>query len=57
MSCGLGLFYPITEEEADFLALEPEERRGGPPIRVSNPNDGQEQDDAADDGEDAETGE
>ena len=57
MSCGLGLFYPITEEEADFLALEPEERRGGPPIRVSNPNDGQEEDDAADDGEDAETGE
>ena len=46
MSCGLGVFYPISEEEAEFLALEPEERRGGPPIRVSNP-------DAVEDGESA----
>ena len=51
MSCGLGAFYPISEEEADFLALEPEERRGGPPIRVSNP-DAVEDDEAA--GEEAE---
>lgn len=41
MSCGLGAFYPVTEEEADFLALAPEERRGGPPIRVTNPNAGE----------------
>ena len=38
MSCGLGLFYPVTREEAEFLALEPEERRGRPRIRVVNPN-------------------
>ena len=38
MSCGLGVFYPITGEEAEFLALEPEERRGRPAIGVSNPN-------------------
>lgn len=25
ISCGLGPFYPITEEEADFLSIEPEE--------------------------------
>ena len=46
MSCGLGVFYPISEEEAEFLALEPEERRGRPRIRVSNP-------DASGDGEEA----
>ena len=47
MSCGLGSFYPITEEEAEFLALEPEERRGRPQIRVVNPNadgEGEEED-------------
>ena len=38
MACGLGMFYPITEEEAEFLTLEPEERRGRPAIRVTNPN-------------------
>ena len=38
MSCGLGSFYPITGEEAEFLALEPEERRGRPVIRITNPN-------------------
>jgi len=25
MACGLGLFYPITEEEAEFLNMEPDE--------------------------------
>ena len=45
MSCGLGLFYPVTREEAEFLALEPEERRGRPRIRVVNPN--RTEDDAA----------
>ncbi len=40
MACGLGMFYPITEEEAEFLTLEPEERRGRPAIRVTNPNAG-----------------
>ena len=44
MSCGLGAFYPISEDEADLLALEPEARRGGPSIRVTNP-------DAVEDGE------
>ena len=38
MSCGLGVFYPITGEEAEFLSLEPEERRGRPAIGVTNPN-------------------
>lgn len=47
MSCGLGVFYPITEEEADFLALEPEERRGRPAIGVSNPNAVQGEDEEA----------
>ena len=37
MSCGLGAFFPITEEEAEFLALEPGERRRGPAVRVTNP--------------------
>ena len=41
MSCGLGSFYPITEEEAEILALEPEERRGRPQFRVVNPNAGE----------------
>ncbi len=58
MSCGLGMFFPITEEEAEFIALEPEERRGRPRIEVRNPNAegaGDENDDeAAGDGDDAE---
>ena len=69
MSCGLGMFFPITEEEAEFIALEPEERRGRPRIEVRNPNAegaGDENDDeaagdgddseAADDGDDGEAG-
>ena len=43
MSCGLGAFYPITGEEAEFLALEPEERRGRPAIRVTNPNESEDE--------------
>ena len=54
MSCGLGAFYPISEEEAEFLALEPEERRGGPPIRVTNPSDAEDGEATADEAEDAE---
>ena len=57
MSCRARPVLSHHRGRADFLALEPEERRGGPPIRVSNPNDGQEEDEAADEGEDAETGE
>ena len=56
MGCGLGVFYPITAEEAEFLALEPEERRGRPPIRVTNPNAGQDGGTVGDDGGDTESG-
>ena len=56
MSCGLGVFYPITTEEAEFLALEPGERRGRPPIRVTNPNARQDGETAGNDGEDTESG-
>ena len=52
MSCGLGVFYPISEEEADFLALEPEERRGRPAIRVSNPDEGEDGGAAGEEAED-----
>ena len=55
MSCGLGVFYPITEEEAEFLALEPEARRGRPAIGVTNPNADQGEDDEEDAGQDPET--
>ena len=48
MSCGLGVFYPISEEEAEFLALEPEQRRGRPAIGVTNPNADQGEDEEAD---------
>ena len=54
MSCGLGVFYPITEEEAEFLALEPEERRGRPAIGVTNPNADQGEDEVEDPEQDAE---
>lgn len=39
-SCGLGTFYPITEEEVELLKAEAEERRGRPrpEIQVENPN-------------------
>lgn len=39
-SCGLGTFYPITEEEAELLKAEADERRGRPrpEIQVENPN-------------------
>ena len=53
MSCGLGAFYPITEEEAEFLALEPEQRRGRPAIGVTNPNAGQGEDAEGDPEEEA----
>ena len=52
MSCGLGAFYPISEEEAEFLALEPEERRGRPAIRISNPDEGEDDEAAGEDAED-----
>lgn len=53
MSCGLGMFYPVTEEEAELIALEPEERRGRPRFGVRNPNaeDGENGDEVAGDGE------
>ena len=54
MSCGLGAFYPISEEEAEFLALEPEERRGRPTIRISNPDEGEDEEAAVEEVEDAE---
>ena len=40
MACGLGSFYPITEEESELLRVEARERRRGsrPQIRVENPN-------------------
>jgi len=41
VSCGLGFFYPITAEEAEFLALEPGDARN-PPIAISNPADDEE---------------
>ena len=56
MSCGLGVFYPISEEEAEFLALEPEERRGGPPIRVSNPDAVEDEEAAGEAAEDTASG-
>ena len=52
MSCGLGVFYPISEEEAEFLALEPEERRGRPRIRVSNPDAAEDEEAAGEEAED-----
>lgn len=57
MSCGLGVFYPISEEEAEFLALEPEERRGRPVIGVRNPNadEGGDEEAAGEEDEDAES--
>lgn len=40
IGCGLGLFYPITEDEADLLRAEADGRRGRPRPRigVENPN-------------------
>ena len=38
-SCSLGEFYPITEEEADFLRGR-DRRGGGPQMEVENPNEG-----------------
>lgn len=38
MSCGLGAFYPVTEEEADLMKVETAERRGRPRMTVENPN-------------------
>ena len=48
MSCGLGPFYPITEEEAEFLTLERGERRGRPRTQVVNPNESGEDEEAVD---------
>lgn len=39
IACGLGSFYPITEEESELLKAEATERRGSrPQIKVENPN-------------------
>lgn len=40
IGCGLGLFYPITEDEAEFLKAEADGRPGRlrPRIGVENPN-------------------
>ena len=56
MSCGLGVFYPITGEEAEFLALEPEERRGRPAIQVTNPDEGEDGEAAGEETEDTTAG-
>ena len=45
IGCGLGLFYPITEEEVELMSVEARERRGGPQIEVENPNEGEDQGD------------
>lgn len=45
IGCGLGLFYPITEEEVELMRVEARERRGGPQIEVENPNEGEDQGD------------
>jgi len=37
-ACGLGAFYPISEEEAELLKVEARARRGQPQIGVENPN-------------------
>jgi len=42
--CGLGMFYPITEEEADILSGDIESRRN-PPISESDPTDESETED------------
>jgi len=39
IACGLGSFYPITEEESELLKVEASERRSSrPQMRVENPN-------------------
>ncbi len=40
IGCGLGTFYPITEEEVELLKAEADARRGRPrpQIQVENPN-------------------
>ncbi|HEY5622804.1 MAG TPA: DUF6491 family protein, partial [Gammaproteobacteria bacterium] len=36
--CGLRRFYPITQEEAELLTVDEEERRAQPGFEVENPN-------------------
>ena len=42
VSCGLGRFYPVTEEEAVLLRMKANER--GTQMEVENPNEGEEED-------------